>query len=297
MPSVAERLAAARRQLEAAGLSPADAALDAEVLARHILGWDRADLIVRGRDPEPADFPTRLDSLVARRTAREPIAQIIGRREFWGLEFEVSPDVLIPRPETEMIVEEALAFAADRACRHIVDVGTGSGCLAVSIAHALPSVRVTAVDVSPAALEVARRNALRHGVDDHVSFHRGDVLHGVTGPVDLIVSNPPYVRASDAASMQEDVVGYEPHLALFGGETGLEIIERLFEQAPERLAPGGQLIVEFGFGQVEQVRLLAERAGWRIVRVRDDLQSIPRTIVLEGSAATSPNQRSNHLNA
>ncbi|MDQ3487651.1 MAG: peptide chain release factor N(5)-glutamine methyltransferase [Acidobacteriota bacterium] len=281
MPSVAERLITARRQLEGAGFPAADAALDTEVLGRHLLGWDRADLIVRGRDPEPPGFSAKLESLIARRAAREPVAQIIGRREFWGLEFEVTKDVLIPRPETELIVEAALAFAAAHPCRHIVDVGTGSGCLAVAIAHDLPAVRVTAVDVSPAALDVARRNAARHGVDDRVTLHQGDMLQGVTGHFDLIVSNPPYVPEGNATFMQEDVIRYEPYLALFGGRRGFELIERLFEQSADRLATGGQLIVEFGFGQAEQVKALAEKAGWRIVRVREDLQSIPRTIVLE----------------
>lgn len=281
MSSVADRLTAARRQLEAAGFPAADAALDAEVLARHILGWDRADLIVRGREQEPSGFATQFDAFLARRGAREPVAQIIGNREFWGLDFIVTRDVLIPRPETEIIVEEALAFAAARPCRRIVDVGTGSGCLAIAIAHALPSVQVIGVDVSPAALAVARRNATHHGVEDRVTLHRGDVLEGVTGQFDLIVSNPPYVPEGDANVLQEDVVRYEPYSALFGGRSGLEVIERLFRQSADHLARGGQLIVEFGFGQAGQVRGLAEQAGWRTVRVREDLQSIPRTIVLE----------------
>lgn len=280
MPSVAERLTAARRQLEAAGFAAADAALDAEVLGRHILSWDRADLIVRGRDPEPPGFAAQLDALLARRAAHEPVAQIIGRREFWGLDFEVTRDVLIPRPETEIVVEEALAFAAVHPCHTIVDVGTGSGCLAVAIAHALPSVLALAVDVSAAALEVARRNAARHAVEDRVTLLQADVLDGVKGRFDLIVSNPPYVPEADAAVMQEDVVRYEPYTALFGGRSGFEVIERLLEQSADHLAPGGQLIVEFGFGQAEQIRALAEGAGWRVVRVREDLQSIPRTIVL-----------------
>ena len=280
MASVAERLAAARARLEAAGLPAADAAIDAEVIARHILGWDRAGLIVHGRDHEPPDFPAPFDAAIARRAAREPVAQIIGLREFWGLDFEVTRDVLIPRPETEIIVEEALAFAAAHTCRTVVDVGTGSGCLAVAIAHELPSVRVTAVDVSVAALEVARRNAVRHRVADRIVFQHSDVLDGFNGRVDLIVSNPPYVPEGDAELMQEDVVRYEPHMALFGGQNGLEIVDRLFRQAADHLEPGGQLIVEFGFGQAEQVARLGEAAGWRIVRIREDLQSIPRTIIL-----------------
>ncbi|HVJ28025.1 MAG TPA: peptide chain release factor N(5)-glutamine methyltransferase [Vicinamibacterales bacterium] len=290
MPSVAERLTAARRQLEAAGFPPADAALDAEVLARHLLGWDRADLIVRGRDPEPPGFSAQFDTVLARRTAHEPVAQIVGHREFWGLDFEVTRDVLIPRPETEIIVEAVLAFAAAHPCRRIADVGTGSGCLAVSIAHDLPSVIVTAVDVSPAALEVARRNAARHHVDDRVTLQQADVLAGVTGHFDLIVSNPPYVPEADAASMQEDVVRYEPYLALFGGRSGFEVIERLFDQSADHLASGGQLIVEFGFGQAGQISSLAVKAGWRIVRVLNDLQSIPRTIVLDRPSGDSAPQ-------
>jgi release factor glutamine methyltransferase len=208
------------------------------------------------------------------------VAQITGVREFWGLDFEVTPDVLIPRPETEIIVEEALAFAAAHQCRDVVDVGTGSGCLAVVIAHALPAVRVTAVDASAAALEVARRNAVRHGVEDRVNLQQSDVLQGVSGLADLIVSNPPYVPEGDAAFMQEDVVRFEPYIALFGGPTGFEVMERLVAQAADHLAPGGQLIIEFGFGQAQQVKGLAQASGWRIVRVREDLQSIPRTIVL-----------------
>lgn len=280
MCSVADRLAAARARLQAAGIPPLDATFDIEVLARHVLGWDRAALIVGARGEEPPGFASRLDALVARRERREPVAQIVGSREFWGLDFEVTRDVLIPRPETEIIVEEALAFARTHACRHLVDVGTGSGCLAVSIAHALPGLRATAVDASEAALAVARRNAERHGVLERLTFHHGDLLQGVTGPADLIVANPPYVPDADAAQLPEDVVRYEPHMALFGGATGLEVMQRLLLQAPDHLAEGGCLIVEFGFGQSEPVKTLAESTGWRVAHVRDDLQSIPRTIVL-----------------
>jgi release factor glutamine methyltransferase len=280
MPSVVERLAAARVRLEAAGLLPSEAALDAEVLARHVLGWDRASLLTRGRDPEPDDFQPAFDRLVSRRAAREPVAHIIGLREFWGLDFEITPDTLIPRPESELIVEAALQFAGAHPCRHVIDVGTGSGCLAVAIAHALAEVRVTAVDTSEAALTVARRNAARHGVADRVSFVHGSVLEPVTGTADLIVSNPPYVPDSDAAHMQPDVVGYEPRTALFGGPTGLEIVRQLFTDAVDHLADHGALVVEFGFGQADRIAHLAEQTGWRVVAVRDDLQGIPRTVVL-----------------
>lgn len=280
MASVAERVAAARAGLEAAGILPQEARFDAEVLARHVLAWDRAALIARGRDPEPPEFFSRFERLLTRRAAREPVAQITGSREFWGLDFEVTRDVLIPRSETEIIVEEALAFARTRDCRHIVDVGTGSGCLAVALASELPHAHVTAVDLSEAALSVARRNAERHGVTTRVRFQQGDLLDGVAESADLIVSNPPYVAEIDRTSLQDEVVRYEPSLALFSGPAGLDAIERLFTQAPDHLAAGGRLIVEFGFGQRDPLTALAQSTGWQVVRVRDDLQSIPRTIVL-----------------
>ena len=280
MASVAERLARARAQLEAAGLSPADAALDAEVLARHVLQWDRATLIIRSRDGEPAGFADRLGDLVARRSAREPVAQIVGHREFWGLDFEVTPDVLVPRPETEIIVEEAIQFATTAECRTVADVGTGSGCLAVAIAREIPDARIVAIDVSPAALAVAHRNAARHAVDHRIVFREGSVLTPLAEPVDLIVSNPPYVPDSAASTLAPEVVEHEPHRALFGGDDGLDVIRELLDRAPARLADGGRLVVEFGFGQSAQMIQLSDRAGWTILRVRDDLQGIPRTIVL-----------------
>jgi release factor glutamine methyltransferase len=280
MATVADRLSTARSRLMAAGLSAADAALDAEVLARHILGWDRAALLTHGREPERDGFADAFDVLIERRVQREPVAQIIGRREFWGLDFEVNRDVLVPRPETELIVEEALVCARERTVTRVIDVGTGTGCIAIAIATALPSVRVTATDTSLAAIEVARRNASAHGVDERIEFHLGNVLEDVDGPADLIVSNPPYVPEGMAPHLQPEVVQYEPHTALFGGETGLEVILALFQQAPHRLADDGRLIVEFGFGQREAVERLAAANGWTIIRTREDLQGIPRTLVL-----------------
>ena len=279
MATVVERVVAARSRLEAAGLSPADAALDADVLARHVLGWDRASLITRGRSNEPDGFERTFEALVSRRARREPVAQIVGVREFWGLEFEVTPDVLTPRPETELVVEEALAFAREYVCRHVIDVGTGSGCLAVAIALELPAARVTATDASAAALAVARRNAARHAVDDRVTFGCGDLLEGTIGRADLIISNPPYIPDADVLDLQPEVVKYEPHAALSGGPTGLEVMSRLFVQAADHLEERGRLIVEFGFGQAANVVRLAERTGWRVVGVREDLQGIPRTLV------------------
>ena len=284
MATVADRLAAARARLAAAGLPPEEARFDAEVLVRHVLGWDRAALLAHGRDSERPGFADAVDQLLDRRAKREPVAQIVGHREFWGLDFELTRDVLVPRPETELIVEEALAFAKDHRLRQVIDVGTGSGCLAVAIASELPDVRMTAIDVSLPAIEVARRNAAVHGVDGRIEFHLGDVLEDVDGPADLIVSNPPYVPEHMAAQLAPEVIEYEPHAALFGGETGLEIIAALFQQASARLAADGRLVVEFGFDQRGAVERLAAAHGWNVLRIRADLQGIPRTIVLTRTA-------------
>lgn len=280
MASPAERIALGRAVLVGAGIRERDAALDAEVLARHVLSWDRATLIARGREPAPSGFASVFDALIARRALREPVAQIVGQREFWGLDFEVTPDVLIPRPETEFIVEEAIAFAREHRWRTAIDVGTGSGCIAVSIAQELPGVHLTATDCSDAALAVARRNAARHRVSDRISFISTDLLNGVDGPVDLIVSNPPYVPEPHAPALQADVVRFEPPAALFGGADGLAVIRRLLHDARPRLAEHGRLIMEFGLGQDDEVSRLAEETGWTLVRMRKDLQEIPRTMVL-----------------
>ena len=286
MASPAERIAHARARLVAAGLPDEDAAIDAEVLARHVLAWDRARLLAHGREPAPQDFAAKFDALVGRRARREPVAQIVSHREFWNLDFEVTRDVLIPRPETEAIVEEALIFARERPVATAIDVGTGSGCLAVSIARDLPALQVTATDRSEAALAVARRNAARHGVSDRVAFLKTDLLNGIDGRVDLIVSNPPYVPDRDAASLPPEVRDFEPHEALFGGPDGLVVIRRLLHSAHNRLADAGRLIVEFGLGQDPAVRRLAVDFKWNVVRVRQDLQGIPRTVVLSRSTAS-----------
>lgn len=276
-----ERLAYARRALVGAGIDPDEAALDAEVLARHVLGWDRARFLTCAREPAPPDLDPRFEQLLARRLAREPVAYIVGHREFWGREFEVNGDVLVPRPETELIIEEALEDARTRQpYRTIVDVGTGSGCLAVTLAAEFGSALVHATDVSAAALAVAARNAARHGVADRVVFLECDVLDRFTGTADLIVANPPYVPSSEAGRLQPDVTQYEPHAALFGGDDGLDIMRRLLSSASTRLAPGGLLVVEFGFGQEADLRRIAEPSGWRVARIRADLQGIARTAVL-----------------
>lgn len=276
-----ERLAEARSALMQAGIAPDEAALDAEVLARHVLECDRATLLTRARDPLPSAFDRLFQQLLARRLAREPIAYIVGHREFWGLEFEVTPAVLIPRPETELIVEEALrSLPARDAAAQIVEVGAGSGCLAVALAVEFPAAHVTATDISHDALAVAYRNAVRHNVIGRITFLHGDLFENVTGPADLIVSNPPYVPTGDRATLQTEVARYEPAAALYGGPDGLDVIRRLLDGAPAVAAPGGWLMMEFGYGQEAAVDDAARRTGWTVARIRSDLQGIPRIAVL-----------------
>jgi len=279
MTSVHQRIAEARQTLVRAGLAPADAARDADVLARHALGWERAHLVARGREPAPDGFDERFAALIQRRADREPVAFITGNREFWGLDFEICRDVLIPRPETELIVEAACEMRRERIDIHrIVDVGTGSGCLAVALAIEFPAARVLATDISGAALAIAARNAKRHDVDRRLTFVRADLLDAVAGPVDLIVSNPPYVPS--AVALSPEIVRFEPSVALYSGEDGLSSLERLIASARSRLASGGLFVVEFGFGQDGRVHTLAKAGGWRDVTIKEDLQGIPRIAVM-----------------
>lgn len=279
MTSVHERIADARRVLIEAGLTLDNARIDAEILARHALGWDRARLVADGRDPMPADVGLRFATLVERRATHEPVAFITGHREFWGLDFDVSPAVLIPRPETELIVEAVCERRGRRAdVRTMVDVGTGSGCLAVALAREFPDARVVATDISAAALNVAAGNASRHGVDRQVTFVRADLLEPVQGPVDVIVSNPPYVPSG--VELSPDIVRFEPSVALYSGHDGLTLVKRLVGCVASRLAHDGLFVVEFGFGQDDEVQTFAREAGWRDVSIIEDIQGIPRVAVM-----------------
>ena len=275
-------MSAARHRLVAAGIDGRDVALDTEVLARHALGWDRARYLARTRDPVPPAFDERFEPLVERRCRREPVAQITGWREFWGLDIAVTPDVLIPRPESELLVETAVALFVDSAAPwDLADVGTGSGCLAVALAWAFPRARVTATDISPAALAVARRNATRHGVADRVSFHDTRGLHGLPGPYDLIVSNPPYVPKPEMARLAPEVTRYEPPSALCGGPDGLDTARELVAEAVSRLRPGAWLVMEIGAGQEAAVtEVVAGQPELSLVEIRKDLQGIPRATVI-----------------
>jgi release factor glutamine methyltransferase len=279
MPTLREAVARGRGILAAAGIAADEAALDAELLARHVLGWDRARLVANRRDEAPPTFEDAYRPLIARRAAREPIAYITGHREFWGLDFEVTREVLIPRPETELIVEEAIALYGKRNPGLIVDLGTGSGCIAIALALEFPKAELIATDVSAPALAVARRNAIRHGVNNRIAFVQSGFTAMAEG-VDLTVSNPPYIALGDKPSLQPEVRDYEPGVALFAGHDGLDVYRVLLSDAIQTSqAEGGHLIVEVGYDQHPAVAALAERAGWTLERVRQDLQGITRTLV------------------
>jgi release factor glutamine methyltransferase len=254
----------------------------------------------------------RFESLLARRLAHEPTAYITGTREFWAHDFEVTPDVLIPRPETELLVSTAYKWISgssghwttyplpassqfflqsgrqrtDSAC--IVDVGTGSGAIAVALALQLPAVTVIATDVSWPALAVAKRNARRHDIDGRIRFRHGDLLLPVDTYVDLIVANLPYVPTADWRALEPEVCDYEPALALDGGEDGLDLVRSLFHQAPRYLRPDGAICIEFGDGQAEAVAELAlSSLPGADVQILDDFAGIPRVLI----AATRTRQR------
>jgi release factor glutamine methyltransferase len=280
MATLHDRIAGARGALVAAGIEPAEAALDAELLARHVLGIDRAALLIGLRDQTTSSFDGSFGALVTRRARREPVAHITGHREFWGLDFEVTPDVLTPRPETELIVEQAIAEFPDRHPMVISDVGTGSGCLIIALALEFPGSEVVATDLSSRALEVARRNAVRHGVGNRVVLLEADLLPPLQW-IDLVVSNPPYVPETAASSLPPEVREYEPHVALFGGQDGLNVYRRLLPETREMLARDGRAIFEVGYDQADAVTALAAGAGLRLVRARQDLQGITRTLVFE----------------
>jgi release factor glutamine methyltransferase len=260
-----------------------NAALDAEVLARHVLGWDRARWIAEARSAPPEGFESEFGALVARRLEGEPVAYLTGRKEFWDFEFEVSPDVLVPRPETELLVEQTLQaiderYRDDKPFR-VADVGTGSGCIAIAIAASRPAVRVVATDISPRALAIARRNAARLGVAGRIEFLETTLLEAVTRSIDLVVSNPPYIGTGDAARVTRDVAAFEPPEALFAGADGLEVINRLIRDAATR-EPVPVLLFEFG-GNESDIRAAAAASGLRVVRVTPDLAGIPRVARVE----------------
>jgi release factor glutamine methyltransferase len=277
------QVAAARLRLREAGIPGTESDLDARLLAQHVLGWTAERFLTHAHTPAPDGFTPRFETLVARRVTREPLAYIVGTREFWGLDLEVTPDVLIPRPATELIVEALLELFRDQATSlAVADICTGCGCVAVAIAHERPAATVVACDISREALDVARRNAARHGVAERVTFAHGDLLDGIGGPFDAIVANPPYVVDRAGPALQPEVRDYEPSVALFGGVEGMDLVTRLVREAPSRLRQGGYLVFEFGLGQDVEVEDLIESAPeLTLLGLRRDLQGIARTAVAQ----------------
>ncbi|HYM23695.1 MAG TPA: peptide chain release factor N(5)-glutamine methyltransferase, partial [Vicinamibacterales bacterium] len=278
--TIHDHVAAARRRLREAGISDDEAELDARLLAAHALGWTTAQYIESAQQLPPPAFTARFDGLIARRAAREPFAYIVGQQEFWGLAFEVTPAVLIPRPETELLVELVLARCDRDEPARIADVCTGSGCVAIAVARERPRAGIDATDISEAALDVAKRNAARHDVASRVAWKNVDLLDGLSGPFDVIVANPPYVAGRDRPTLQPEVVDHEPGVALFAGDDGMDVIRRLLPQAAALLRTGGTLLFEFGFGQDAAVAdLISSTRSLKMIDLRRDLAGIPRAAV------------------
>jgi release factor glutamine methyltransferase len=276
----ARRLLTAR--FEAAGID--HATLDARMLIGAVLQLDLTGLIAQGPRRLTVDDTARLDAFARRRVAGEPIARILGMKEFWGLPLKLSADVLVPRPDTETVVEAALeilrAEGRIRAQLRIADLGTGSGAILLALLSELPNATGIGTDLSAAALETATTNAQHLGLTPRVDFMVSDYAEGLSGPLDLMVSNPPYVRSADIASLAPEVRDHDPHLALDGGPDGLEAYRRITAQASGLLSPGGLLVLEIGQGQDGDVAQLVAAAGLMIAGpTRADLAGIGRAVV------------------
>ncbi len=290
MLTAREALTRATGQLSAhPDLRPA-ALADATLLLLHTLDLDRASLLAHPDRPIDREQQARYQRLLERRLSFEPIQYIVGRQDFYGLTLRVTPAVLIPRPETELLVEAVLARLKqemphssqphrdgwDPATLRIADVGTGTGAIAIALAHLLPRASVTALDLSSAALDVARENAATHRLTERIRFVESDLLAAIADdePYDAIVSNPPYIPAEERLTLHPQVRDHEPSQALFAGPTGLELYERLIPQARALLKPGGLLALEIGYGQRDAVAALL--SGWNDLTFLDDLRQIPR---------------------
>ncbi len=248
--------------------------MNAEVLLMFTLGCDRAYIYAHPERELTADETARYDNALAQRAQGMPSQYITGHQEFWGMDLIVTPAVLIPRPETEHLIETLLPLAKELCSPKIVDVGTGSGCVALALAREIPNAQIHAADIAPEALEIAQANAARHGLESRITFHESDLLNNLPAGFDFVVSNPPYVGESEEEAVQLEVRKFEPRKAVFAGATGIEVIARLVSQARDKLVPGGWLVMEISgtiLGPVQ--RLLA---GWEEIRIVNDLQNIPR---------------------
>ena len=261
--------------------SAPNAGRDAELLLMRALGKERAWLLTHPEDPIAPSQLAQYKTWINRRQKQEPIQYILGEQEFYGLVFHVTRDVLIPRPETEHLVEAALERLPGNTPLRIADIGTGSGAIAIALAHKLPQAKITALDISKAALAVAKENAARHNVAERIDFRESDLLEAAQGEMfDAIVSNPPYVATTE--ELEAQVRDYEPKTALYAGETGLDIYRRLIPQAKAALKPEGWLLMEIGHGQSKALAELLH--GWANPEFVDDLQGIPRVAIARRSA-------------
>jgi len=281
-PTVGATLREGMQRLEQANVPSAP--LAAELLLMHALNRDRTYLYAHPEADVNSAQLEKFDSLINKRAAGMPAQYLTGKQEFWGMDFEVTPDVLIPRPETEHLIEVALSRIGELRRNNplrIADVGTGSGCIAVALAKEFPNANIFATDISPAALTIAQRNAARNNFASRIAFTECNLLEGIPQQplMNIIVSNPPYVARKDAASLPIDVREHEPELALFAGEDGMSIYPPLIEQAKTHLTEGGLLVLELGAGLFEPVSdLLEARSGWTRVSATQDLAGIVRVI-------------------
>jgi len=257
--------------------------LDAEILLAQAIGCKRIDLYVRHAEVPDEPVREKFRSLVKRRARGEPVAYLVGYKEFFSLNFAVDASVLIPRPDTETLADQAIRFLKTRgaASPKVLDLGTGSGCLAIVIAKLLPQSQVVAIDRSAAALAVARANAQKHGVDSRVEFREGDLFQPLKSEdrFDLIVSNPPYIPSGDVQTLDADVKNHEPLAALDGGSDGLDFYRRIWPEAAAHLQEKASVMVEVGFDQAEQVAAIATKAGFSQVKIVPDAARIPRVVI------------------
>lgn len=275
MATLAEILREAGDRLEESGV--ADARREAASLLEFALSRNKTFLYAHPEYELSTAEESRYRTYFERRAAREPFQYIVGRQEFYGLEFEVTPEVLIPRPETEMLVGRAIDALSGMDSPRFCEVGVGSGCIAVSILFHVPKANATGLDISAGALQIAGRNAENHGVADRMELRQSDVFSALRGQkFDLVVSNPPYVRAADVVGLQPEVRDFEPHAALTDGSDGVSIIRQIIEGAPEFLKPGGGLFIEIGFDQGYEVGKMLRSNVWEYAEIVPDFQGIPR---------------------
>jgi release factor glutamine methyltransferase len=267
-----------RDRFRAAGIDTAE--LDARLLAQTALGTDPMGLVRREREPMPADAAARLNALMQRRLVGEPISRIVGEKEFWSLKFAVNEATLVPRPETEQLVGEAIGFLETRKGQRFLDLGTGSGAIAISIAVGLPRATGIATDISTAAIEAAKINATRHGVGGRLEFRQGTWWQAVphTEMFDLIVSNPPYIATAQIEELPKDVRAFDPRPALDGGWDGVEAFRAIASQAARRLLRGGEILLEVGYNQGDVVQKMFLRAGFAAAEIIKDLNGLDRVV-------------------